>query len=86
MSILDLGKAALPIGKVVLVVTAVLSSYIWLDQRFNSLDRRLQVIEIRTYDRFSLSDAREWSLRLARANPEIDIPEPQRVQRTPGLP
>ena len=74
--VVRLDKATLiPIGAVVGVVVTLMGTYGYLESRFDKLDRRLEKIEIRESDRWSVTQQKLWVERLRGSNPTLKIPE-----------
>jgi hypothetical protein len=64
-----------PIGVAGGVLTTFLAGTFWLQGRLSEIDRKLERIDARvqtTWDRTSMEN---WALRLARQNPNVDVPE-----------
>ncbi len=56
-------------------VSTVLGAYAWLDNRFDSVERRLIVIEHGVGDRWRRTDMRTWTESLRNANPTLKVPD-----------
>ena len=67
-------EALVPVGAVVTICAGILTLHLWLDQRFDSIEDRLDRIELVGEDRFRASDMKLWMAEFARHNPDVTVP------------
>lgn len=78
-------SALVPLGVVTASVIALFGAKSWLDSQFDTLNAsitqvqwELKSLQGASADRWTSSDQRLWAEQLARSNPTLVIPKPER--------
>jgi hypothetical protein len=68
-----------PLGVVLTICGAAFGAHTYLSSQFNSLDRRLERIELKqeasSANQWTVMNMKYWALRLEKSNPTLKIPE-----------
>lgn len=65
----------IPLGLAATVVTTFMGATWWLQSRLAEIDRKLERIEYKTDLSWNETSMENWALRLAKANPNITVPD-----------
>lgn len=65
----------IPVGVAATIVTTLMGATWWLQGRLSDIDRRLERIEMKTDASWNETAMENWALRLAKANPNISVPD-----------
>lgn len=71
-------KTLLPASVFIAAAGLLLGFGLWLNDRFNSLDKRMTRLEDLLTDQWTITQQELWSERLGRNNPEINVPPVRR--------
>lgn len=69
------GQTLIPLSILGGCIVSLVSLVWWLSNKFDTIDHRLERIEMRMVDQLSRSEHEAWALRLARDNPQLKVPD-----------
>jgi hypothetical protein len=71
-------KTLVPLGIFVTSLTMLVGFSMWIDDKFDGLDKRMEKIEELLVDQWKVSDQELWAERLKSNNPTIAVPHVRR--------
>jgi len=66
-----------PLKIVVPIVSAILAGGLWVNSKFDNLEREIGGLKGQMSETWTVSKAAETALRLAVANPDLQVPDPR---------
>lgn len=68
------------LGTALAVLTPIALAFGWLQGKLNKIDNKLEALSNHARETWSFTQQEAWVLRLGKRNPNLDIPEPERVE------